>query len=160
MKLKSAAALLGAVPDIFSGADVEYTPITKSNDKRFTFGPMYIPGAIDAHGEYAEADPLQEALWDFAQNGDRTLRKQHGPQAIGKIVEFVAWPFEQTLELTNPGTGLSKSLTLPAGTVYTGALWEPEVWPLVKSGRFTGYSMGGTAVRMRDQSAEGLLKLR
>lgn len=118
-------------------------------EQRYTFGPLYSPMAIDAHGEYSTADDLQKALWDFNLNTDLTLRKQHGKEAIGKVVELVQWPFEHTAELGVPGR-LAKQLVLPARTVYAGVVWEPKAWPLVKAGQITGLSMGGTAVRLRN----------
>jgi hypothetical protein len=147
-----------AADELGPGDAVEYALVEKADEQRYTFGPIYMPGALDAHREYADTDVLQGALWDFFENGDKVLHKQHTDAPVGRIVELVSWPFEQRVELTNPGTGVAKTVTLPAGTTYAGTLWEPEAWPLVKSGKITGYSMGGTAVRMRDQSAEGLVK--
>jgi hypothetical protein len=118
-------------------------------DQRYTFGPLYSPGAIDAHGEYSTADDLQKAVWDFNLSTDLTLRKQHGAEKIGKVVELVQWPFPHEAELGIPGR-LAKNLVLPARTVYAGVVWEPRAWPLVKSGQITGLSMGGTAVRLRN----------
>lgn len=139
--------------------EVDYTPLEKADELRYTFGPMYAPGAVDAHDEFATDEDLRKALWDFSLNGDKSLRKQHGPEKIGDIVELVQWPFEQEVELTVPGSAVRK-VKLPAGTVYAGAHWTPEAWPDVKTGKITGYSMGGRAVRIRNLPDEGLVKLR
>ena len=146
---------------IASAADdeLDYTPLEKAEELRYTFGPMYAPGVEDAHGEFATNEDLRKALWDFSVNGDRTLRKQHGRHKIGSIVELVQWPFEQKVDLAVPGKE-PRSVTLPAGTVYTGAHWTEEAWPMVKSGEITGYSMGGRAVRIRNLPSDGLMRLR
>jgi hypothetical protein len=121
-------------------------------EKRYTLGPIYSPGVVDAHGEFSTADDLQEALHDFIE-GPRELRKQHTRECIGTVKELMQWPFEHEAKLSLPGR-LAKSITLPAGTVYAGVVWEPEAWPLVKAGQITGFSMGGTAVRIRNAAED------
>jgi hypothetical protein len=135
-------------PDAEAEAELGVVQKRSSVEERFTFGPLYSPGVLDAHGEFATADDLQKALWKFSLKGDRTLRKQHGKKTIGKIVELVQWPFEAEVELSVPGRPVRKA-KLPAGTVYAGVLWDEDAWPDVKAGRITGLSMGGTAVRFR-----------
>ena len=125
-------------------------------EKRYTYGPLYSPGVIDAHGEYTDAEELQKALWDFNLGHDKDLRKQHGNQRIGKIVELHQWPFEHEAKLSLPG-GITKSVNLPAGTVYAGVIWSKDAWPDVKAGRLTGYSMGGTGVRVRNAANDAEL---
>ena len=68
--------------DLISRA--RYTPASKQAEKRFTFGPVYIPsddGSItDAHGEFIGAEELQETMWDFIRTGQRDiLRGSGGP---------------------------------------------------------------------------------
>lgn len=151
--------VLGALTP--ADAEVEYAAVEKADELRYTFGPMYMPNALDAHGEFATDDDLREAVWNFNLNeGNRRLRKQHGSEEIGEIVELARWPFEHEAELTVPGTGQVKKVKLPANTVYAGVRWSKEAWPLVKSGRITGYSMGGRAVRIRGLPTEGLAKLK
>lgn len=113
---------------------------------RYSLGPLYSPGVRDAHNEFATSEDLREALWDFNLNGDRTLRKQHGSQKSGDIVELYQLPFEHTAELSVGD--VKKSYTFPAGTVYCGAVWTPESWAELKAGKRTGFSMGGTAIRI------------
>lgn len=138
---------------------VSYVPIEKSaaEELRYTLGPVYSPGALDAHGEYAEEEDLRKALWDFSLNGDRTLRKQHGSRKAGDIVEMVQWPYDHEAELQLPGGEVTKC-TLPAGTVYLGVQWTPFEWVEVKKGRVRGYSMGGAAVRVAGDPSRELLK--
>ena len=133
--------------------------VTKSlEEDRYTFGPMYTPGEVDAHNEYTSASALQKAMWAFVRAGNRTVNKQHDEStAIGEVVDCCVWPYEQEVELQLPGREVRKA-TLPAGTAYVGVVWTPEAWPAVKGGSITGYSMGGRAMRV--QSGELLPPMR
>jgi hypothetical protein len=137
-----------AAPD--EDADVEAGFVAKAArpEQRFTFSPLYLPNTLDAHGEFATADDLQEAAWDYFRKGDRKLRKQHGSQVIGEVVEMTSWPFAHEAELTS-ANGTVRKQKFPAGTVYCGVVWTPEAWTDVKAGKLTGYSMGGSTVRTR-----------
>ena len=126
-------------------------------EKRFTYGPLYAPDRIDAHGEYIESDVLQSAVWDYVRQSageGRRLKLQHGLHpgtealTIGEWVEITAWPYETEVTITVPGTSEVKKVKLPADTIYMGVVWDEEVWPLVKSGKIAGLSMGGKAVRV------------
>lgn len=125
--------------------------ITKSaNEKRYTLGPMYIPDRLDAHNEFATAEELQKAVWDYTRSGDRRIRLQHNTSIVaGECVEVMSWPEEMTVSLSLPTGSLQKasSVTFPAGTTYMGIVWEPWAWELVKKGKISGLSMGGTARR-------------
>jgi hypothetical protein len=141
-----------ALAKLAAGAEPTYAVIEKSRDElRYTFGPLYSPDVPDAHDEYARAEDLQKALWDYFLNVDKGLRKQHGDEVIGKIVELVQWPFTLDAELAVAGE--VKKFHLPAGTVYAGVHWSEEAWPQVKSGEITGLSMGGRAVRVAEPEA-------
>ena len=143
-----------------AGEDAEYMPLEKSDDElRYTLGPMYAPGAVDAHGEYSEEPDLRKAVWDYALRADKTLRKQHRKEKVGDVVELFQWPYEHEAELRLPD-GAVKKVKLPAGTVYAGVRWTKQAWPDVKKGKITGYSMGGAAVRVRNAArTEDLLRI-
>lgn len=134
--------------------------ITKASDeKRYTLGVMYIPGALDSDDEYAEADELQRACWDFVKSGSKRIRDTHTATEIGDLVELISWPFPVEVEL-HKADGSSKKAKLPANTVFAGVVWDKNVWPLVKSGKLRGYSMGGKAVRLRNATAEPMPKMK
>jgi len=156
-----AVEVAGAVRDALGGGATPndtpvYSMLEKSGDElRYTLGPVYSPGVLDAHGETTDSEELRKALWDYSVNGDRQLRKQHGRERIGQIVELFQWPHEHEAELKLPGSGELRKVKFPAGTVYAGVVWTEEAWPLVKSGEITGYSMGGTTFRTRDAVDDG-----
>jgi hypothetical protein len=131
--------------------------VTKSNDeKRYTLGVMYVPGVRDSDNEYANADELQRACWDFVRKGSKRVRDTHTATEIGDLVELISWPFPTEAEMST-GDGKVVKRKLPAGTVYAGVVWDEKVWPLVKSGKLRGYSMGGKAVRVRDAATDDKL---
>ena len=120
------------------------------DEERYTFGPLYTPDEVDAHGEYVRPAQLTKAMRDFARSGVRTVNKQHktGMAPIGDIVDWVVWPYEQEVDLQLPGREIRKAV-LPAGTAYVGVVWSPQEWPSVKGGAITGYSLGGRAMRVQ-----------
>jgi hypothetical protein len=58
------------------------------------------------------------------------------------------------VDLKLPDGTVTKSVTLPAGTVYAGVQWSHAVWPDVKAGKIRGYSMCGRAVRVRNVESD------
>lgn len=134
-----------AVPD-----DEAVCSIAKTSDeKRYTLGVMYVPGARDSDNEYAEADELQRACWDFVKSGNKRIRDTHTKTEIGDLVELVSWPLPVEVDLKHADGTVTKR-KLPANTIFAGVVYDEKVWPLVKSGKLRGYSMGGKAVRLKN----------
>ena len=128
--------------------DFEYAVVKSAAESRYTLGPVYMPGQLDAHGEWATAEDLQKATWDFVKDSgsDHSVYLQHSDQPAGEWVEIMAWPHPVTATM-NKAAG-SASVDFPAGTVYMGVTWEPWAWNMVKAGKITGFSMGGWAQRV------------
>lgn len=135
-----------------------FIPLVKSvvaAEKRFTLGPWYIPDEVDAHGEWTDADELQDALWRYVDSGYRTIHLQHSPEIpAGRWVEIMALPFAIELPVIDVN-GVVAAHSYPAGTVLMGVIWEPWAWELVKEGKITGYSIGGSAARSDEDPPEG-----
>lgn len=136
------------------GQGTAFVPFIKSvveAEKRFTLGPWYIPDLEDAHGEWTDADELQQALWDYVDAGYRGIHLQHMPDTVaGRWVEIMTLPWPMEVPVTDPN-GLVVAHSYPAGTVMMGVIWDPWAWDLVKSGKITGYSIGGNAGRTDEQ---------
>jgi hypothetical protein len=122
--------------------------VHKADDEhRFTLGPWYIPNRYDAHGEWTDADELQKSLWDYVRSGDRDIRLQHNRDIVaGEWLEALSFPVPVTIPM-NKGLE-SKEVTYPAGTVFLGVQWKPWAWDMVKAGKITGFSIGGSAARL------------
>lgn len=130
-------------------------PVVKSDEEmRYTLGPMYAPDRLDAHGEFVTDDDLHRATIGYMQKSDRRLRMMHDETVeCGTVVEMVRWPLPVTVTVkAKDGTG-EKHMDLPAGTVYTGVVWDESAWPLIKSGEIRGLSLGGKALRLRASTA-------
>jgi hypothetical protein len=123
----------------------QYRVMVKSAEKRFTLAPWYVPNSEDAHGDWADPELLQRALWEYVQSGDRDIRLQHNTDIVaGQWVEAMVWPYEVTLPMHLPNTGETRDYTFPANTPFLGVIWEPWAWELVKQGKILGLSIGGT----------------
>lgn len=138
--------------------------VTKTQpEDRYTFGVLYVPGARDSDNEYAEADDLQKAVWQYVRKGERRIRDTHTNQTIGEMVEIVSWPLEVVVPVTGYGKSSGeevKKYKLPANTVFAGVIWDDDAWTEVKRGRLRGYSLGGRAIRLQDaMSDEALPKM-
>jgi Putative phage serine protease XkdF len=122
--------------------------VQKAEERRFTMGPMYVPNTLDAHGEWADDDELQQATWNYVRAGDRRIRLQHNRSVVaGEWVEIMTWPWEVTVPMLGPaGEGLT--LTFPPNTVFMGIVWEPWAWALILEGKLRGLSIGGKANRV------------
>jgi hypothetical protein len=121
--------------------------VEKADAKRYTLGPVYVPGVLDAHGEFTDDDTLQEALWGWMKKDDRSIYLQHSETKAGEFVELLTWPFPITAAMSLPGEE-DRSFDFPANTPFMGVIWEPWAWDLVQNGDLRGYSIGGTARRM------------
>lgn len=131
--------------------------ITKAAEYRYTLGPAYVPNREDAHGEWADDETLQKAMWDWVRAGDRSIYLQHSDKVAGEMVEMLTWPFPIEADMGVPNQGVSKFM-FPANTPFLGVVWEPWAWDLVKSGQLRGYSIGGAAQRVEaDLPDEALL---
>lgn len=121
-------------------------PFAKA-EERYTLGPVYVPGRVDGHGEFIDADTLQKAIWEWVREGDRTIYLQHSEKAAGEMVEILTWPMPISTSLSLPGEEIRK-VEFPPETPFMGVVWESWAWDLVKTGSLRGYSIGGKARRV------------
>lgn len=115
----------------------------KSDDeKRYTLGIVYEPDVVDSQGDYATAEDIEKAAWDFMRKSLRLgYMHKDSDNDIGDIVESYIAPVDMRI-----GDNVVK-----AGTWLIGVVWSPQYWEKVKSGEITGFSMGGTARRIREE---------
>lgn len=145
-----------------TGGPVKATFLSKEASQRFTLGPLYVPDFMDAHGEWTDAQELQNAAWGWVQKGDRTIYLQHDREVrAGEWVEMMTMPQPWTVKMQD---GVGKDLgevTYPAGTVFLGVIWDEGPWQQIKRGHLRGYSIGGLSNRVladlpEDASREGI----
>jgi len=116
-------------------------------DRRLVTGAVLVPGMlrddgsvdgkVDAQGDVIDAATIEKAAHEFLSGYNRStklgLMHKSWPAYLQLVESYVA-PHEITLG----------AKTYPAGTwIATSKVLDDEKWGLVKSGRLTGYSIGG-----------------
>lgn len=114
-------------------------------DRRYVLGVAYPADALDLHGEYMTADTVEATAWEYLQDGGRQVGLYHsdGTMGHGQVVESYIHrgPDWQTVDAS--GT----AQVVKAGDWLLGVIFDDQTWPLVKSGRITGWSIDGTGRR-------------
>jgi 2'-5' RNA ligase len=128
------------------------------DEKQYSYGAWYVPDSVDAHGEWADRDTVQESLWKYVDSGNRDIHAQHIDDLVaGRWVELATIPFPVSVPV-EVEPGILRKHTYPAGTPFMGVIWEDWAWPLVKSGDFKGFSVGGTAHRIEADFPDAALQ--
>jgi len=132
------------------GADLDKARfLRKEAHKRFTLGPLYVPDFMDAHGEWTDADELQQAVWAWVQSGDRTIYLQHDRDVrAGEWVEVMTMPQPWEVHMMDGAGESIGTVTYPAGTVFLGVIWDEKAWQKIINGELRGYSIGGFSDRV------------
>lgn len=121
------------------GPVINVNIISKSDDdERIVMGVVYEPNEEDTQGDYATAEEIRKAAYSFMENG-QIYKVMHKDVAVDIcVLETYLAPVEFQIgdETVTKGTWLLAS-RIPPG----------EMWADIKSGEFTGYSMGGTTER-------------
>lgn len=111
--------------------------VIKSDDeeKRLVYGIVYEPDAIDAHGDFTDAETIEKAAHEFMLKY-RQIDKNHDFVAgVGEVVESYIAPADMKLN----GEPVKK------GTWILTTKADEETWEAVKKGEFQGYSLAGVA---------------
>lgn len=113
--------------------------ILKTAEERFVLGIVLVPETKDSQGDIYSAEEVRKAAHGYMEAAGQ-LGKQHGELVTGKlkILENYIAPidFEQDGE------------TVAKGTWILGVrVVDDDLWKDVKDGSFTGFSIGGSAVR-------------
>lgn len=108
--------------------------------KQMVGGIVYEPNVVDTQGDYADAEEIQKAMYDFmekyAKNSKRIKINHKGTTHTFPIMEC----FQPEHDIQRGGQ-----------TVKKGAWWlmlkvtDKGVWNDIEAGKINGFSMGGTA---------------
>lgn len=128
--------------------------IVKATESRFCLGVAYPAANLDAHKEFMTAAELERTAWEY-------LRKQeiglfHADGTTGHAI-----PVESYLWRADPWTVRDVSgheQTVMPGDWVLGAIWDPQAWGVVKSGRVQGWSIDGLGRRRVHRRSEAPLK--
>jgi hypothetical protein len=130
-------------------------PIKKYDDEqKMVFCIVYSPDEIDTQGDYAPADVIKEAAYNFMRSArTNNVDKQHD------FVPDEGFVAESWLVKENDSVFPEE----PLGSWAVGIKVEnDETWQLIKSGEITGLSLAGLAVteEVEKQSDSILEKIR
>lgn len=154
--------------------------IAKDEKRRYTLGVVYEPDALDTDNEYTDAAELEKACWDFMRElqGTRGLAKT-GLEILAKVKEAAETDAEVQLEIDDALAEIAKrgvnamhvedledceivecyiapadmkigEATIKKGTWLAGIIWSPEHFTKIENGEWTGYSMGGSAHKVKN----------
>lgn len=132
-----------------SGSFTWEIPLIKGadpDDERYVFGVVLEPEAMDSQRDIYSADEVRKAAHKFMEEFGG-LGLQHQLRVNGKVK--VLESFLAPTDFTAGGVNVRKGTWLLAVRVL-----DDDLWGLVKSGRLTGFSIGGSARRMPEKSAQ------
>jgi hypothetical protein len=109
-------------------------------EERFVFGVVLVPEEPDSQGEIYSAEEVKKAAHSYMEKTNGVFKLMHAGQPIDGV--RVLETYVTKVEEAHGGE------TLPVGTwVMAVRVIDDELWSMVKKGVFTGFSIGGTAIR-------------
>jgi putative serine protease XkdF len=123
----------------FAFSDGRKIPLLKAEEERIVYGVVLEPDEIDAQDDTVTKKEIEQACHKFMEDFGG-LGRQHKELVNGKLVlleNFIApVDFEVDGQMVKAGSWLMKERVV-----------DDELWIAVKKGEYTGYSIGGSAVR-------------
>lgn len=118
------------------------TQIYKVNEeKQLVTGVVMEPGEIDTQGDFTTASEIETAAHLFMTKS-RIVGKGHATKAKAEVVES----YVSGAEMEIGGQKVKKG-----SWIMTVKVHDPDLWTAVKSGEFSGFSIGGRAKKLFDQ---------
>jgi DNA adenine methylase len=111
------------------------------DEERLVGGIVYEPEVVDAQGDSASAEEIAKACHDFLENavlGHSGMGIMH-KEAAGDRIRIVECAIAHD-NFVMGGQQIKKGTWFMVVKVY-----DDEIWKGVKDGRYTGFSMAGTA---------------
>ena len=155
--------------------------LTKSAPERITLGIVYAPMEVDSQGDYATADAIEKACYDFnrrlhggisksaqdimeallkAEPGDRLEIEIDTDEDVTKGVLGInhkSWPDDAGDVLESyilPVDATISGQVVKAGTWLMKARWNPDIYERIQKGELTGYSLGGRGSKVKTAGIE------
>lgn len=108
----------------------------KGKDRQILYGIVYEPDFVDSQDDFSSADEIEKAAHNFLVKA-RKVKVQHDEVAKASVVESYIAP----ADLNVGGNAVRKG-----SWVLVIKVNDSELWSEIKEGKYTGLSMGGTAV--------------
>lgn len=123
----------------FAFSDGRKIPLLKAKEERIVYGIVLEPDEVDSQKDTVSKEEIEQACYKFMEDFGG-LGRQHKELVNGKLVlleNFIApVDFEVDGQMVKAGSWLMKERVV-----------DSELWEAVKKGEYTGYSIGGSAVR-------------
>lgn len=111
------------------------------NEKRIVYGVVLAPNEVDLQGDWMTLDEIEKAAHFYMMNS-RTIGKNHEKQTVAVPVESYLAPIDFESDGQYGGQEVKKGSWILGVKVQ-----NDEDWEKIKSGEFTGFSVGGLGVR-------------
>jgi len=119
-------------------------PLIKTEDEKFVLGIVLEPEVRDAQGDIYSAKEVRTAAHAFMEQFQNIgfMHRELINDKVSILESYVA-PSEFTIgdQSVKEGTWL-----------FATRVNDPEMWDGIKKGNLTGYSIGGSAVRVPDRA--------
>ena len=117
-------------------------PLEKRDSQRYTLSIAYPVNEVDAHGETAEAEAVEEAAWWYLRRGGKVgFMHDESPdyEEAGDVVESYVY--------RGPSPWRVGGEEVNAGDWLVGVVWQPKYWEMIERGEMVGVSIHGVAQR-------------
>ena len=125
--------------------DSAVVSVLKSLDEsKYSLGLAYPANKLDGHKEFMSQETVEKTAWRWLKDHRQIgLAHMDGTIGHGTVVESYIYrgPDWETVD------SAGKRQVIKSGDWLMGAVWDDVAWPLVKSGRFDGWSMQGMSAR-------------
>lgn len=113
----------------------------ESSEERYVFGVVLVPNEPDSQGDIYDETEVRKAAHSFMEHfGGDTFKIMHDGKAVDGVVVLETY--------LSKAAETYEGETFPVGTWFLATrVVNDDLWAAIQSGAFTGYSMGGTALR-------------
>lgn len=112
-----------------------------NEDEQLVGGIVYEPDVVDSQGDSASAKEIEKAQHDFLEcvaRGESGVGIMHTEEAGPRVSIVECAIAHDTFRMGNQ--------QIKKGTWFMVVkIHDPEIWAAVKAGKYTGFSMGGSA---------------
>lgn len=116
-----------------------------AKEERYVFGVVLLPDEVDGQGEIYSAEEVRKAAHSFMEFFGGTIKLMHRGRPVDGVKVLETYLTKQ--QESHGGE------SFPVGTwLMAVRVQDDDLWADVKAGDFTGFSIGGTALRERLQS--------
>lgn len=119
-------------------------PIEKSDDrpKRVSYGVVLEPDTEDLQGDVMTAEDIEAAAYDWMERSQAGGHMHTATVEGAKVVESYIAPCDIPMETAQGRETIRK------GSWVLAMRWPEDIWESIAKGDLTGYSVGGTGVRL------------